>query len=1140
MTSPHRFLSNDRNAAALAAVSASSILPAEASAFPLPRTRQGTARAIIAGGYTGAEDSRFEFEIVSANGGGLLSAPVFSGAGNGALSDLAAAGVPAQPFTLLLASTGVPTKTAAVDFFGVKLLAKTGGAAGNGIEIAVSTVGIAAKPTVYSFLEDVKAGTSELKGPQWDFGCFQLTADGEIDPRTPRLRFGHDPQVYRQYKTFSDGDWRYVIDPPLVRDLPAETPVYVLAGHYAVTVTAGATIEPYPGIVTLFDLLNAIKTLSNLIDVQGVVVEDRTPGGMAAEDLPLRTDAYALPATYAGNAKFPGLGAVTVAPSAPTEIVTLECVDVVTLGGETWSVSGSVSGALADCETGRPYRAGSYGITVPRVIPPATDAPTGRIKVTDISLVARPEGAQDVELCVKPIVAGAKAKAKTVEVVYAKKPAVKDCKCENAKVVGRLDFRCLGVSVEEGATVGIVAAYQARLENLYAFRQQFILGNTGIAGGALRTVIEDVDLANRVTDLFARCLDEMFVTSDPPAPALTEWEAALTDMASDLAALGNIQAPPATPRFEFGAFYEDGEIVLPPVGQDTGHTYKVILGFMDVSPLKTGPGPYPPDYQKATNFRADTAAGIGAWPIDGTAVAVSGYGQYPVAFTQTTAPVKAMLADQGPYAGTDATAGAGTATLGHTVEQFVQRYAARMDLVRAKAGIVPKSDAGRRGSACWRECDGDYEWQVGGREYLPACTNVPYHSCVEKIDQNGREYIESTQEFGFVIRCACPDRLLPGDKFTIAIDNDAGPAKAYAAGDTIKIPVIAAAPLELAGGQDGDDTLTWTVRGSAGGAWPDYTAPVGAEPLYSHGGLQFRVKQGGIPFALGDQFQFAVAGGAFRWRRDNGAWSGNLAIAADPVDLADGLSLAFLPGPAPAFVADDAWAFDVKQPHAPKLARSPDRGAWRWAGAGADWTAEFPADTTIAAMAIWHDCPAGAWFVAEGLNAADSVLWSRMIPYRPGLAVAVFEVAQALADCRKVRLVMSGASGGSIRWLWCGVPWSPECEAATIKLQENWLMDRGARSARLTGRGGGGEIGWSVQDKAWLESADWDNLLAMLDYVKARQDQPVVFLPNAEYPAEARLVRLGGDDLDATDWRDFQFLPERALDVQLSLSAVPL
>ncbi|MBK9952699.1 MAG: hypothetical protein IPP10_14605 [Candidatus Competibacteraceae bacterium] len=93
--------------------------------------------------------------------------------------------------------------------------------------------------------------------------------------------------------------------------------------------------------------------------------------------------------------------------------------------------------------------------------------------------------------------------------------------------------------------------------------------------------------------------------------------------------------------------------------------------------------------------------------------------------------------------------------------------------------------------------------------------------------------------------------------------------------------------------------MTWTVRGSAGANWPTYAAPIGSEPLYDHDGLKFRVRQGGISFALGDQFQFAVAGGTFRWRRDNGAWSGDLAITDDPIPLADGLSLTFKPGPRP-------------------------------------------------------------------------------------------------------------------------------------------------------------------------------------------------------------------------------------------------
>jgi hypothetical protein len=92
---------------------------------------------------------------------------------------------------------------------------------------------------------------------------------------------------------------------------------------------------------------------------------------MAADELPLRTDAYALPAAYAGNAKFPGLGAVDAPADAPTEIVTITCADTDTLGGERWGVSGSVSGAMPDCVTGTAYQnPRGYGFTVPRVLPP--------------------------------------------------------------------------------------------------------------------------------------------------------------------------------------------------------------------------------------------------------------------------------------------------------------------------------------------------------------------------------------------------------------------------------------------------------------------------------------------------------------------------------------------------------------------------------------------------------------------------------------------------------------------------------------------------------------------------------------------------------------------------------------------------
>lgn len=1124
MTSPHRFIADDRNAASAAGatVAASSILPAESTAFPLPRTRQGTARAIVTGGYTGADDAELEIEIVSATGSGLLSAPTFAGAGNGTLSNLAATGMPAQTFTLLLASTGIPTKPAATDFFGVKLLARAAGAAGNGIEITVATAGLGATATGFSFLEEVRTGDSEFTGPQWDFGGYPLTVDGEIDPRTPRLRFGDDPQIYRQYKVFANGDWTYLLDPPLVRKLPAGTGVFNLTGTYTVTVSQGATIETYANLVTLFDLLNALKTRSSLVEVSGVVIEDKTPGGMAAEDLPLRTAAYALPAIYTGNAAFPGLGPVTVPAAAPTQIITLTCADISTLGSELWTVKGSVSGALPESTTGVPYTTAGYGWTVPKVLPETLAAPTGKIYVKDIQFATRSEPVA-IELCIAPLVAGAAAKSKTIEVVYTPKPPAADCPCAAAAVTGRLDATCLGVQIDGATTMAIAAGYQTRLATLYGWRANFITTNTAItAQGELRAAELDIQLADIAVRHLAKCLADLYALGDaPPTAALTAWDSVQIGLDNDLTPLETLGSDEPTVNYSFVDAYNrittplvEGSIYNFVASDGTVHRYKLVEAAVIGTPILYGSPP------------SHTNGGLVVKDWGGT----EGDANYvwqdlgPVGDIEDVNNAAAMLGDPG---------------ISRDPALFAARYAARMDEVRALAGIVPKSEASGDGSACWQPCNGEFEWRVNGMEYLPACTNMPYHSCIRQTDVNGREVIVSTQEFGFVICCACPDRLIEGDRFTLVIENDAAPVKTYAIGDTINLPIVAAAPLELAGGQNGNDTLTWTVRGSAGGSWPDYVAPIGAEPLYNQSGLQFRVKQGGIPFALGDAFTFAIAGGTFRWRLDAGAWSGNVAIGTAPAALQDGLSVLLSPGPDPAFVAGDAWAFAVKQPHAPALARSPSRGAWRWAGSGATWTASFAADAPVSAVAIWHDCPAGATFTAQGLSAADAVLWTRAVAWRAGLTVAIFEGGEAVADCRKVRLTVAGATGGSVRWFWCGAPWIPAHEAASVSLRESWRMARGVSAARYGGRGAAGEIAWDVE-RSWLDSADWAELLALLDHLKSHHDEPLVFVPSAAHPAEARLVRIGVDEVDASDYAQFLYDPRRAISVRVPLSAVPL
>lgn len=1136
MTSPHRFLANDRNAIVDATVTASSVLPATATAFPAALARTGTARAILSGGYTGEADTVIEAEIVSASGAGLASEPVFIGAGNGALTNLSVDGVPAQSFTLLLASLGTATKPAAVAFYGVKLLAKAGGDAGNGITLTVSLAGLSFALAPYSFFEEAKAGTAEFAGPQWDFGCYPLTIDGEIDPRTPRLRFDHDPQIYRQYKTLVGNDWRYVIDPPIVRDLPAKTPVYLTTGTYTVTVEQGATTETYTGIVTLFDLLNALKTRSNLLTVDGVVVDDRTPGGMAVEDLPLRTDAYALPATYQGNAKFPGLGGVTVPSNAPTEILELTCVDDSVTGGETWRPRGVISGEFPYCYSGVPYSILGYAWTVPQVfVDDPTAEPTGGIYVKDIDFVSRAENdPAQPELCVSPLVAGAKAKAKTITAVYTAKPPVDaDCRCVDAEAAGSLSAACLGIKVIEEAKMALDPEYQSRLQDLYGWQATITAANTGIGSGRVYGARDELALIERIINIFSGALGRLFAKDTPNNDSLTAWDAALTAMQTDLGGIDDQTGfdadgwPTGAKLWANGTTLDVGDYVktdradVTPVAWKVTETYEFDSSGTDPLFVRTFGGTVtiqdPPSGQSAVEYTT-------AWPASVTdeylTVGQVGDTRYGI-----------QLKDIPPTAQLSATQA--------EIDAFTARYAASMNNVLAIAGIVPKADASRAGSDCWQPCDGGFEWRINGSEYLPACTNTPYHSVIKRNDPDGNEQIVSTQEFGFIIRCACPERLRVGDTITIQIDTDAGPAKTYAIGDTITIPIVAASALELAGGVDGDDTLVWTVRGSLGAVWPDYEAPLGAEPLYDEDGLQFRLTAGGVPFALGDAFTFSVCGGTWRWRRDGGAWSSSATITGSAVSLSDGLTLQFLPGPAPAFALADQWRWNVRQPHAPALALAPNRSAWRWASTGANWTAIFAADTPITAVALWHTCPVGAAFTVTGYSAVDVVLWAKVIPYRAGLAILILEGTDAVADCRKLRLTVASASGGSVRWLWAGVPWTPAHELATISLRESWTVQRGPNSARFVNRGAAGEIGWSLSGQSWIDSTDWTVLLAMIEALKTGGDLPFIFVPDSKIPAEARLVRIG-DEIDLNDMDNFRYTPRRVMDVTLPLSAVAL
>lgn len=1106
-----RLLANTNNAALDAAVAVTSVLPAERQVFPQPGQRQGNGQVIVSGGYTGADDAALEIEIAASAGtAARVSKPGFSGAGNGEMTQpTASAGTASQEVTVTLIDLGTETTRAQAVIYGdTLLLAKAPGTAGNALSLRVDpNLTLSTRPIgALSFA--VSKDAQEWSDQKHDFGAVPLNPDGSIPATAPRLVFGRDQsRVYRHYKRWDGEQWQYGISPKLAADHAAGSTVHAVSGTYAVTVTDGATTESYPGIVTLYDLLVALGA-SALIEVAGIAGNDRKPGGMAAIDLPIRTAAFALPVAVSNAERMPDLQDLAVAPVAPTETVTVECADNTPVGSERWTVKSRVAGTLADAITGRLYEGSPFVKFAVPVISRQGQPVAGRIAISARSFPRQKDDKIGVpDVCLYKPALGARAASKTLRLVWTERPPA-ECHCEDATVTGGPSPGCLGINIDGddgGGNVGtLIAGYQTRLIALFQWRAEFIQSNTAVeAGGELRSAGFDVELANAATSLFAQCLADLYADSDAPASgALDSWDAFRSSLDTDLAALETMGSAAAAsiPRLTGNTTYNVGDVVA-------------WGSFANVSYLRC---------VSAGTTGAETPEGIGIgtvlWEQISRTEAMAGAGGGGT--SQDINSVEA--ADSDPPG------------IVRDIQTFVQRYAAKMDYVRALAGIVPKSEASGAGSACWRDQKTSAYWQIEGTEYLPVFSNVYYHSAVKQYDQDAkREIVASTNEFGFGLQVACESRLQPGDSITITI-NDVSADYPYQIGDRYEIPLVAGGPMAFAGGIDGTDTLTWSVRSSAG-PMPDY-ALTSSEPAYSAGGLGFGIHRGALRFALGDAYRFAVeTGGRFRWRKDGGAWSAETAIA-DAVALADGLSAAFGSGAAPSFVAGDLYRYLVRQPNSPSHVKSPHGEKWRWSGATAMLSLEWPSEMPVSAFGLLrHGLKAPAAVTITLLDAENAPLHTFAPAVQSGPLLKVLPVA---AQARKMTVSITGAEGMALGWLYAGEPLST-CHNAAVTLRRVYSLERdgGAnpRGAYL-GAGRGGEMRW----ENWLLDAEFDALLALVDACKVDGDAPLVLVPHVAHPEDAALVRVDADSLDISDVFDFQpsDAAKRRLSLTLPLAAV--
>lgn len=749
-------------------------------------------------------------------------------------------------------------------------------------------------------------------------------------------------------------------------------------------------------------------------------------------------------------------------------------------------------------------------------------------------------------------------------------------------------------------------AHQSRLQALYEWRADFVQSNVALSsrgegGDYINSDIREIAVVNGVTAAMARALAEIY---EVPA-ALAQWDQELTDFIALMFPYEGAGSTDGEAPGRLGQMFmpdvalEVGQWVWPSNGaisQRNGVLYQVVTagvtgalpsiwsdsaniisGTVELEPhvywranaaVPAGTTAEPGDGRKYVATKAIVTGQFDPWDADAEeAVAWSAYRMghvLNVAADVSIGTVTVPANDGGGigryrvnyvllWRGGQAVIGGDDSIPVHSnfylarvrsgmgsVEDVVGMAEARMDYCRTLAGILPKSDSSSGDAGgCWIDHGDAHWWADVDGYYLPAFTNRAYISA-RRDTETGKAY--STMEFGFGLVVACPERLKIGDEIQIRIlQVDA--EKPYQVGDEAVLSTIAAGPAWLAGGVDGTDEQTWRVAGSASGPLPDYIVPTdgSAAPVWSHAGIDLRLALGGIPFALGDVFSLAVEAGQYRWRRDGGPWSALLDIPpSGPAALADGLAVDFDAGAAPSFVPGDEYAFAVHQPWAVSHVRDASGSVWGWDGADADLVLDLGTVQPLGAVALArYQLPAGAQ-VAVALS-DDGVVWSAPIAMDVSRLVAVHFLDAA---ARYVRVAVTGATGGSIGWVWAGLPLATDHHASSCRRRRRWAVQRadGINPAGLyAGAGDGWSLGWQPGDTvaSRLLESDVARLLALLDWSQ-QTDEPLLFVPHILHPEDASLVRFGADALDVSDLHEWQpdDASQRLLSATLELEPV--
>lgn len=514
------------DAAIAATVAASGKLP-----LVYPVTKKGTGTIALSGAFTGADDAQYDIKIVdTALDTPVVSAPIFRGAGTGKIRDISVAGLVEQKITVRCMSTGISTKASTVEIEGIRFRAKVAGAEGNAINIDVDDTTLVFTATDYSTIKALAVGDTGLVGPEWDFDTKVLLGD-IVPSNAHRLAFGLDRlHIYRQYKKFEEGAYKYYFVMPIKYAVPAGSKVYIVTGGRTITVSDGVTTEVYNDIVTIADFWSAVRNTSALLEpLDSAIDTSLKPSSPAVREFAVKTDAYALPAyrddkssIYAGE-----LTNIVAKAGTKTELIEFRCVDNAFVGAELWDVKGSSSGVLGQCRTGEINDFGPIVCEVPQKLPTDFTGPKEDFS-HEVTYASRAAGVSLPPICFSMRL-GINAAAQTLTLTYRKKPTA--CACTTTT----FGDSCLGFE-EKGGEIGMPFITPDLVFWLNAFIETFTESITSAESGEINTR----SVVSRYQSLFSTLASRIMALPEPEAAGAqqTALEALIADYKSLVGTLG--------------------------------------------------------------------------------------------------------------------------------------------------------------------------------------------------------------------------------------------------------------------------------------------------------------------------------------------------------------------------------------------------------------------------------------------------------------------------------------------------------------------------------------------------------------------------------------------------------------------------